>query len=140
MKELRNSFKRGPREFRLLHRGNNLFIYEVTMYNNGEKDVFYEVFDKKVTGMHPLSENYDPEEKVEAYPSDECFGKWAWCCSNGKAIIKVLMEHYDYTTQEIQNLCLLNPKLAFLNECLDSYPTEVVNAVSIESGEEEKKV
>ena len=50
------------------------------------------------------------------------------------------MEHYDYTIQEIRNLCSVNPKLAFLNECLDSYPTEVMNADSSESGEEEKKV
>lgn len=37
----------------------------------------YEVFERKISKAHPMSENQQP---IERYPKDEHFGKWAWSC------------------------------------------------------------
>lgn len=137
MIKLKDNFKRGTREYRCLHRDEAFFIFEVTNTVNETKDVYYEVFNLRLTKMHPMAKDFDPEERVEAYPSDESFGYWAWCCSNGKVVIKVLREHYGLTTQDIQNLGSGNANLAFLLPLMEELPTEPLNDDYSDSGEAE---
>lgn len=45
----------------------------------------YEVFFEKicvVSGMRLLSKNFEGYTHFIKYPSDEEFGRWAWCCNN----------------------------------------------------------
>lgn len=125
MRELKHRFKKGSRTYTQLHRQEeDFYIYQVCEEIYEDVDEYYEVFCHRLTGMHPLAKDYDPDERVVAYPSNENFGYWAWCCSNWKCVLKVLREHFDYTDQEILNLVSGNPKLAHLGVLMDNYTTD----------------
>lgn len=125
MRDLAIKFKKRSRIYTQIHReGDEFYIYEVIDNTNDVPDTYYEVFSHKIGGMHPLSVDYNPDEKVVRYPRNEDFGYWAWCCSNWNCVLKVLRQHYDYTDKEIRFLGLHNAKLAALIELVDNCPTD----------------
>lgn len=60
---------------------------------------YYEVFRYRLIPQHPYSkEDYD---MVEAYPTDNQFGLYAWCCSNLKCLERVLKKHFDVDINDL---------------------------------------
>ena len=54
-----------------------IYMYERVLKIDGA--VYYEVFERKIGNA------YKSAEKIVRYPTDECFGAWAKCCSTYKA-------------------------------------------------------
>ena len=110
MKELRKTFRKKGTDFTQLYKDNNLVVYQLSrpFVDGNGYSVWYEVFRYRTGGMHPMSSDYDPNEVVEKYPSDEEFGLWAWSCSNIESIKKVL--NAEFTMRESQIT-------AFLSSC-----------------------
>ena len=105
MIELRKTFdiKKYKMSFTQMVKTDKVVIYRVTQPHADGDGVseWYEVFRYKTTGMNPMSQNYDPDETVEAYPSDEAFGLWAWSCSNLGVVEKVLNAKFAFSKHEI---------------------------------------
>jgi hypothetical protein len=118
MKELKETFTKKGVEYTQLYKDNKLVIYQCKVIYDDYEDIYYEVFNYKVSSMNPLTPNYDPNEKVELYPKDNSFGYWAWCCSNWKCVARVLKLHYDYTDNDIRELSENNQKLTQLRDAL----------------------
>lgn len=110
MRKLREEFSKRTLHFKQLHKDTNVVIYQVS-HPNSETQPWFEVFKYKTTTMCPMDKNYDPNEVVEAYPSDEHFGLWAWSCSNVESLAKVLRTKFD----------IRNEKLAHLLTKVDNY-------------------
>lgn len=110
MKELRKQFRKKGTDFNHLYKDNNLVVYQLSRpYADGNGySVWYEVFRYKTGGMNPINPNYDPNEIVERYPSDEDFGVWAWSCPNVESIKKVLNAKFTMRESQIS---------AFLTSC-----------------------
>lgn len=119
MRELKRQFVSKGVEYTQLYKDDEMVIYQAKANHYGVNDIYYEVFNYRVSSMNPMSTDYDPEEKVEVYPRDKAFGYWAWCCSDWKCVAKVLRNHYDYNDETIRNLAKHNPKLEPLMSVLD---------------------
>ena len=76
--------KRGKR-YTQVYRNDDMALYPV----DNEHEWYYEVFRIRT---HKADKYHDDE--YEVYPSDECFGDLAWCCSNKKSLEKVLKKHF----------------------------------------------
>lgn len=90
MIELKKEFRKKGTKFRQLFKDDDLVIYELS--RNGEDGNgyhWYEVFRRYVKA----ADIYHADQ-FEKYPYDECFGVWAWSCSNEKTVNKVLKEHF----------------------------------------------
>ena len=68
-----------------IYRDEEMALYLV----NNEHEWYYEVFRIKISKPNDFV-----NDEYERYPGDECFGDWAWCCSNKKSLEKVLKKHF----------------------------------------------
>jgi hypothetical protein len=68
---------------------NGWYIYQVRMPNTDK--MHYEIF-KETLQQHQVCENgkWTKVDNVGSvrYPSDECFGLWAWCCPTIESCMK----------------------------------------------------
>lgn len=86
MIELKKDFrKKGGYEYHQLYKNDRFAIYECTQtFDNGKTDLFYEIFKYRVNKPNNIMPDF-----YEVYPSDECFGNWAWCCSDYGSVVRV---------------------------------------------------
>ena len=107
MKELKKHFdiKKYKMSFAQMVKSKDVVIYKVSQpHADGDgHSEWYEVFRYKTSGMNPMDVNYDPDETVEIYPSDEAFGLWAWSCSNLGVVEKVLNAKFAFSKDEISD-------------------------------------
>ena len=68
-----------------VYRNDDMALYLV----DNEHECYYEVFRIKISNPNDFV-----NDEYERYPGDECFGDWAWCCSNKKSLEKVLKKHF----------------------------------------------
>ena len=88
MIELKKDFTRNGTRYRQLMKNEQIVLYRCSREDG--LDTYYEVFKYKTR-----TEDFLHTEEWEVYPSDNDFGKWAWCCSNGKSVEKVLRKHFS---------------------------------------------
>jgi len=67
----KNGFK-----YKQVHEGENFYIYEQRIPENGNKIIAYEVFEKKIAKERETEWANMPEREI--FPSNEAFGVWAW--------------------------------------------------------------
>ena len=91
MIELKKDFTKNGVHYQQLMKNEQIVLYRCSREEG--LDTYYEVFKRK-THTPDIYHN----DTYEVYPSDEAFGSWAWCCSNGKSLEKVLRKHF----QELQ--------------------------------------
>lgn len=92
MIELKKEFKaNGGIIYRQVEKNERFAIYECTQtFEDGSTNVYYEIFKiKKHT-----ADRYHCDE-YEIYPYDECFGIWAWCCSDYGSVVRVFEDDID---------------------------------------------
>lgn len=88
---LKKEFSKSQGTFRQIFKDNRIVVYQVSnKYENGATAIWYEIFKPKV---HQPNAYHDDE--YEKYPSDEDFGKWAWCCSTPKSVEKILKKCFE---------------------------------------------
>lgn len=85
MIRLKECFMKKGSSYTQVYRNNEMALYRV----DNEHECYVEVFKIKI---HKADKYHDDE--YERYPGDECFGDWAWCCSNRKSLEKVLKKHF----------------------------------------------
>ena len=91
IKELKKDFVLRGVHYSQLIKNDVFVIYRCEKYNG----IFYfEVFQYRLSNLHPMSRELDLYDKKEAYPSDESFGGWAWCCSNEACLKKVMRNKF----------------------------------------------
>lgn len=90
MIELKKEFTRGGGfRYRQVFKNHKFAIYECEQtFDNGKTDFFYEIF--KILVKKPDMFHND---EYEAYPSDESFGVWAWCCSDYGSVARVFEDN-----------------------------------------------
>lgn len=99
MKKLREKFSKGQRDFERVYEDDNWYIYRVTLHHHSPDadETFFEVFKKRVKRISVFDSEHKSwvvtDDKGEIYPSDECFGDWAWCC-NTLERCKLMMERH----------------------------------------------
>lgn len=81
MQKLSKHFQFRQNTYVQVEEGESHYIYAV--YNLKDKPEgepsYYEVFRKKSRKAETINGRSYPER--EAYPSDDAFGNWAWCCT-----------------------------------------------------------
>ena len=87
MIELKKDFTRKGIRYQQLMKNEQIVLYRCSRVDG--LDTYYEVFKRKVEQPNEFH-----NDEYERYPSDEAFGSWAWCCSNGKSVEKVLRKHF----------------------------------------------
>lgn len=92
MIKLKENFKRKGVEYTQLLKTNKTVVYKCKM----QDDTYFEVFKLKTK----QADIYH-SDTYEAYPSDESFGSWAWCCSNAKSLLSVLNKHFQVEKEKI---------------------------------------
>ena len=85
MIRLKECFKKKGKGFTQVYRNDDMALYLV----DNEHERYYEVFRIKISKPNDFV-----NDEYERYPGDECFGDWAWCCSNRKSLEKVLKKHF----------------------------------------------
>ena len=85
MIRLKECFVKRGKRYTQVHRNDDMALYFV----NNKHECYYEVFRIRVE-----KPNNFVNDEYERYPGDECFGIWAWCCSNEKSLEKVLKKHF----------------------------------------------
>ena len=97
IRELPVEFTRRGVSFKQIAKTEDYYIYELTK----DDSVWYEVFKNRLSGLHPMDQEVDMYDKQVAYPSDECFGSWAWCCSDWKCVQKVMEREFGIADFQI---------------------------------------
>lgn len=93
-KELDKEFTKKGEIFTQIEKGDTYYIYKRDL----KTVVYYEVFERKVMKLNDFWRQYDTNGKYVGYdnfvqyPSDEQFGKWAYCCSSLEKAKKLAME------------------------------------------------
>lgn len=64
------------------------YIYKCENLNY--KDEYFEIFKIKLSKPDLRFNPNADYDLMELYPSDESFGKWAWCCSNMEIVQRVI--------------------------------------------------
>lgn len=102
MVELKREFSRKGVQFTQVFKNEALCLYQLAKTHiDGVTSQWYEIFKRKV--MKP---DRFHDDEYEAYPSDESFGVWAWCCSDKKIVEKVLKREFPGENhQEIMSNC-----------------------------------
>lgn len=85
MIKLKEWFLKNGNRYTQVYRNDDMALYLV----DNEHDWYYEVFKIKV-----YKPNKYVNDEYEKYPGDECFGNWAWCCSNRESLERVLKKHF----------------------------------------------
>lgn len=86
IKEIEKTFEKGKRVYRQIEATEEYYVYEVV---DEDAPTYYEIFSKRikpVKGVLLNSDKYKDYTHFVAYPSDEEFGAWAWCCSNKERV------------------------------------------------------
>lgn len=78
--------------YRRLYQNEVLSIYDCQT----KHDTYFEVFKRRFNPNTLDWETYRGYDLIEIYPSDESFGKWAWCCSNKKSLQNMLKKHFNF--------------------------------------------
>lgn len=86
MIRLKECFSKRGNSYTQVHRNDDMALYLV----DNEHEWHYEVFRIRVE-----KPNNFVNDEYEPYPGNECFGAWAWCCSNKKSLEKVLKKHFQ---------------------------------------------
>lgn len=93
-KLLDKKFTKKGEVFTQVEKGETYYIYKRDM----QCSICYEVFARKVVILNDFWRQFDKNGKyngfdtIELYPSDEQFGKWAYCCSNLEKAQKLAKE------------------------------------------------
>lgn len=91
MIELKKDFTKKGINFHQIMKDDNVVVYQLTRkYDNGAEESYLEIFKYNVKD----ADRYHSDE-YEAYPSDEAFGKWAWCATKYEQIQKIIEKHFD---------------------------------------------
>ena len=91
MIRLKRNFRKKGVEFTQLFKDYQLVIYQLDRdCYNGTHKTWFEVFRYKTR----LPDKFRTDE-FEVYPSDECFGTWAWSCTNMDVVQKVLRHNFQ---------------------------------------------
>lgn len=71
----------------------DVVIYRCSKYypENDYTDIYWEVFVPRIV----KADKYHNGDDYERYPSSECFGDWAWCCSGLKSLAKILRNKFN---------------------------------------------
>ena len=85
MISLKERFLKRGKRYTQIHRDEDMVLYRV----DNEHERYYEVFRIKISNPNDFV-----NDEYERYPGDECFGDWAYCCSNRKSLEKVLKKHF----------------------------------------------
>lgn len=85
MIRLKEWFMKRGNSYTQVHLNDDMALYRV----DNEHECYYEIFRIRVE-----KPNNFVNDEYERYPGDECFGDWAWCCSNRKSLEKVLKKHF----------------------------------------------
>ena len=89
IKNLETEFVAGKKTYRQIEETEEYYVYEVV---DEDAPTYYEIFCKRIkpiSGFRLNSPIYKDYTHFVAYPSDEEFGAWAWCCSN-KARVEMI--------------------------------------------------
>lgn len=84
LKELDKDFIKKGETFTQIEKGDNYYIYKRCINNY----ICYEVFERKSAKLNDFWRKYDTKGKYvgfdsfELYPTNESFGKWAFCCNS----------------------------------------------------------
>ena len=102
MIELKKEIRKKGRTLTQIFKDEDIVIYRVDRrYDNGTDGYWFEVF-KPVIHCKDTYHN----DCYELYPSDEAFGKWAWCCGNEKSLVRIINEHFPkHKCDEIPTSC-----------------------------------
>lgn len=88
MTELEKQFKKGNRTFTQIYKDDAWYIYEIVAVYDKKRNIthtYYEVFKRKQVKQRIYDNGWKlTGDMCERYPSDEDFGKWAWCCNSIK--------------------------------------------------------
>lgn len=91
MIRLKTWFLKKGNRYTQIYRDDEMALYLV----DNEHDWYYEVF--KIRVGKP---NRYVDDEYEIYPGDECFGAWAWCCSDRKSLEKAMKKHFPNKRME----------------------------------------
>lgn len=78
--------------YRRLYQNEILSIYEC----QSKHEIYFEVFKRILSKSFDRFSSHEGYDLIENYPSDESFGKWAWCCSNKKSLQNMLKKHFNF--------------------------------------------
>ena len=92
MIELRKKFRKYGEEFTQIYKDSEIVIYNTTFPS-------VEVFKYKVKKPDKFH-----DDTWEAYPSENDFGQWAWCCTCKKQFDRVLVNHFTLSPEKRQIL------------------------------------
>lgn len=82
IKELPKSFTKSGKIYTRVQSSEAAYMYEVR--DEITNDIYYEVFSKKTGLVYDFEKKQTTDEVYVKYPSNEHFGKWAWCISRGE--------------------------------------------------------
>ena len=85
MIRLKERFMKRGKRYTQVYRDDDMALYLV----NNKHECYYEVFRIKISKPNDFV-----NDEYERYPGDECFGDWAYCCSNRKSLEKMLKKHF----------------------------------------------
>ena len=90
MIELNKTFKKYGNEFQQLLKSESIVLYMATYKRaDGGDGHYFEVFKPRV---HCPDMFHDDD--YELYPAPEEFGRYGWCCSTAKHLLKVVEAHF----------------------------------------------
>jgi len=95
MQKLHNIFFKSDRTYTQLLRSPYAAAYEVT--SNIHSDRYYEVIKINVGFKYDFETMEKTTDPYEKYPSNEDFGKWAWCIqrANNEASIIAAIDRFN---------------------------------------------
>lgn len=88
-KQLLVEFKKKGVSYKQIEKNERYVIYQCTRDN----DTYYEVFKYTVKNYPSYFSNGNKYKYAECYPSDEEFGKWAWCCNTMNRVKAMIDKH-----------------------------------------------
>ncbi len=87
IKKLKHEIKKNGYDYLLIQESPKCKIYQQS--DNGII-VGFEIFKIQLAKLHPQSSDFTNFDKMERFPTDESFGKWAWFYKNyNQAVLKL---------------------------------------------------
>ena len=80
-KQLDKSFTKRGNKYNQLRKSEKAFLYEVV--TTRPDGLYFEVFRHKTANQYDFETKTRLDDRYEVYPSNEDFGKTAWCISRG---------------------------------------------------------
>lgn len=92
MEELKTTFTKRGNTYKQVYVSPLMYIYRVFCQECSAKP-YFELFRPKIGKPGAIKKDY-----WQMYPSDDAFGKWAWCSSNLASVRRMLVKHFPDDT------------------------------------------